>query len=478
MTVRPDIICLISTEHLGATFMGEDKYRLCSCGSGKKFKFCCYEQRAIWSGMSERELIRRAKELPSGQCYITLRWWDRGLPHVIVLREVPGGRVLMGSYLVDVFCLGVKDAYCRRLQNNEVPFYLDGCPDDLVEISFEDARSMILGAVEFARQFGFEPDDSWTVCSPLVEPERPFIRKFDFGKDGRPFYIQGPHDDVETIINKLAPFANEGNADYILAEDLDDESEFDDETEFFEWCEEVSSLMENKHFRDARKEIQQMLENYPERWEPFYLKGTCLAMEGKADQAIRLFNRAIAVEPTAETYLNLAGAHQSLFHIEEWITCLQKVVELDGAAGSFGHIARELIDEFAASIVKSYGISLDQYLTGAEIYDHAFRNLNAGHVDEAIRGFREVLKVLPHHVQSYGNLGLAYAGKGDRDLAIACLDRAIELDADYQPAIVNRRILLTAPDARLAVQSLKKIDFYGDRTRARSRSASARASGF
>jgi Tfp pilus assembly protein PilF len=232
--------------------------------------------------------------------------------------------------------------------------------------------------------------------------------------------------------------------------------------------------MEDKYFRDARNEIEDMLERYPERWEPLYLKGTCLAMQGKPEQAIPLLNQAIAAEPSAQAYLNLATAHQALFHHEQWITCLRKVVDLDGETGQYGHLAKAHIDEFAASILKSDGISLDQHFAVGRIYDEAFKNLTAGHFDEAIRGFSEVLEALPCHVQSYGNLGLAHAGLGARDRAISCLEKAIELDPDYQPAIVNRRILMDAPNERLAVQSMREIDFYGDRARPGSRRPAAR----
>ena len=443
--------------------MGEDKYRLCSCGSGRKFKCCCYEQRRFWSGMSDRELTKRAAELPVGQCYISRTWRERGLAQVVVLRQVPDGTMLLGAYLVDVFCLGVKNAFSAPLKNDEVRPFLDQCPDALQEIPYEDARSVILGAIEFARQFGFEPDESWKASNTLVEAHRLFTPRFNFGKDGQPLYIQGPQDDARKIMKRLAPFIREGSAHYIVAADEGDETDFD------EWCDEVSCLMEDKHFRDARNEIEEMLERYPERWEPLYLKGTCLAMEGKPDQAIPLLNQAIAAEPSPEAYLNLATAHQALFHLEEWITCLRKVVDSDGETGSLGRVAKETIDEFAASILKSDGLPLDQHFAIGRIYDQAFKSLTAGHFDEASRGFLEVLKALPRHVQSYGNLGLANAGLGERDRTIACLDKAIELDVDYQPAIDNRRILLAAPDKCLAVQSMREIDFSGDRARTGSR---------
>lgn len=409
--------------------------------------------------MSEQELIQRAAEFPVGSCYISRTWEERGLAQVAVLRQVPDGTSLLGAYLVDVLCLGVKNAFTSRLKNNEVRPFLDGCPETLREIPYEDARSVVLGGIEFARQFGLEPCDGWKTSRAIVEPERLFNRRFDFGKDGQPLYIQGPEDDVRTIMNKLDPFIKDGIAHYQLVADADDETEFDD------WCDEVSCLMEERHFRDARNEIEDMLERYPERWEPLYLKGTCLVMQGKPDQAIPLLRQAIAAEPSPEAYLNLAVAHHSLFHIEDWITCLRKVVELDDAEGQYGQVAKVQIDEFAASIRKSDGISVDQYLALGKVYDQAFRNLTTGHFDDAISAFSEVLKALPRHVQSYGNLGLAYAGLGQRDRAIACLDKAIELDADYQPAIDNRRILLAAQDELPAEQHMREIDFYGDRAR-------------
>jgi hypothetical protein len=61
----------------------------------------------------------------------------------------------MGSYQVDVFCLGIKDAFVARLKLDEMQSFLAHCPDAMQAISHEDARSVILGAIEFAMRFGF-----------------------------------------------------------------------------------------------------------------------------------------------------------------------------------------------------------------------------------------------------------------------------------------------------------------------------------
>src|SRR5438132_9690074 len=45
------------------------------------------------------------------------------------------------------------------------------------------------------------------------------------------------------------------------------------------------------------------------------------------------------------------------------------------------------------------------------------------------------------------DLGLAYAALGDQLAAIRHLDKAIELDPDYEPAIVNRRVIFALQPA-------------------------------
>jgi lipoprotein NlpI len=63
---------------------------------------------------------------------------------------------------------------------------------------------------------------------------------------------------------------------------------------------------------------------------------------------------------------------------------------------------------------------------------------------------------------------LAYAGLGDRRRALECLDTAISLDPGYRPAIDNRKILMdTPPGERLALSTMRVVDFYEDKVKAR-----------
>ena len=76
----------------------------------------------------------------------------------------------------------------------------------------------------------------------------------------------------------------------------------------------------------------------------------------------------------------------------------------------------------------------------------------------------------PKHVQSHGNLALAYAGLGGRADALACFDRALELDSSYEQAISNRRVTPNMREGEPFIPVVQKLNYYGDRVREQARS--------
>jgi hypothetical protein len=201
--------------------MGDDKYQPCPCGSGKRFKFCCYEKRASLNNASDAELIRRVAEFPVSRCLVNSNWED-GIAQVLVVRWMPNSQYLVGVYLVDVFCLGVKDTFVRaRFYDEDLTALLRRFPQRFGEIAYENARSMVLGAVEYARQLGFAPHEDWAVSRSILESDRSFNRKYQFGREGKPFYIQGPNDNAKKIMTQLEHLIKEGKADYIILADSD-----------------------------------------------------------------------------------------------------------------------------------------------------------------------------------------------------------------------------------------------------------------
>lgn len=233
--------------------MANDPYQPCSCGSGKKFKFCCYQKRKILDGISDTELITRSTEFPIHECYVSSDWQISGLAQIIVIRQLPNGKYLLGVYLVDVFCLGLKDTFIRtHLNEGMVDEILNQMPCGLDEVSYEDVRSIVLGAIDYAKNLGFEPDREWKRSGLIIESNRDFVHKFTFGKDGKPLFIQGPHDNKNKIMEKLLPLIKESKANFMTAADFEDLLENtnrdDDEVWLETCCDKISDLMECGNF--------------------------------------------------------------------------------------------------------------------------------------------------------------------------------------------------------------------------------------
>ena len=74
----------------------------------------------------ENYLKQKARSLKIGKCYISDGFDDVGEGHIIVTRLHTGGNVSVGVFLVDKYCLGVKDSFYRlRMPDYEFEEMLD-----------------------------------------------------------------------------------------------------------------------------------------------------------------------------------------------------------------------------------------------------------------------------------------------------------------------------------------------------------------
>lgn len=137
-----------------------------------------------------------------------------GLVGVLVAREHRRGtKVSACGYLVDAYCLGVKDALGPvvlhrdelRLVVREFFQAFNAFDDSVapaVRAPVELAAEIVLGAVDYARGLGFEPHPDFTATAGHLGDDRP-TGAIRFGCDGRPYFVQGPHDDAARILHTL-----------------------------------------------------------------------------------------------------------------------------------------------------------------------------------------------------------------------------------------------------------------------------------
>lgn len=161
--------------------------------------------------------------------------FEDGIGDVIVCRYKSGGWVEAGVFLVNVWCLGVKDAFFEACTEEEfqhilTKFFPDGVPQPKPAC---EGRKLVEGALHYAKTLGFSPHPDYKkgarVFGGINASDCP--SDFIFGRDGRPLYIQGPHDDkekAERIISTLTNKLGQKGFDFILHEDGD---LFDSETD-------------------------------------------------------------------------------------------------------------------------------------------------------------------------------------------------------------------------------------------------------
>jgi hypothetical protein len=157
------------------------------------------------------------------------RDWNResALASVLIARQsLKTGRVAAGLFLVDLACLGIKSAQVRiyndaREYRSELVAHAARL-QPMMSADFNLAAKILYTGLEYAAQFGFKPDPVFIQAEPLLtgaDPDAVATPVPTGGPDGKPHYINGPHDDPARIIAQLQRTAGDGNFHYTLQGD-------------------------------------------------------------------------------------------------------------------------------------------------------------------------------------------------------------------------------------------------------------------
>ncbi len=185
--------------------------------------------------MSPEKYIReRARSLEIGKCYINDDWREQGLATVIVTRLHKQGTFTVGSYLVDILCLGVKNSfYFFSGTKEEYDRYISRMEEglDMVEIDYNEAHNIIYGAVEFAEEGGIKPCKEWNVSKYILEEDDDNIPLIDYemGKNGKHFLVVHTYKELSTYLPTLRKNLPEDEIDFLVRQEDDDDYEsYDD----------------------------------------------------------------------------------------------------------------------------------------------------------------------------------------------------------------------------------------------------------
>lgn len=182
------------------------------------------------SQMSPATRLRRMAGAPIHSCRISERLWDLGQGYLLLARKAADGRMAAVTFLLDTYCVGVKDVILRVGEASDIESFMEmlEAGEPMVAIEPSRARKLLRDLVAWSRSIGLEPHPDYAVAEPLFGDVAADSsgESFPFGRDGKPLLISGPNDTPARIrkrIEALRRAVGDEGFDYMLEVERDDD---------------------------------------------------------------------------------------------------------------------------------------------------------------------------------------------------------------------------------------------------------------
>jgi Tfp pilus assembly protein PilF len=170
------------------------------------------------------------------------------------------------------------------------------------------------------------------------------------------------------------------------------------------------TMARNATYRTEISLWQDNIQNLPDTPRPYSNLGTALARQGKFDQAMAMFNKALAINEKLALAYNNRG------------TVYMDMGQMDRAVADFNQ-----------------AIKLDPRILGAH-FNRGIIAANRGHFAMALRDFEQVIALRPDYLRTYYHRGKALGALGKCQQAIADFSRSIEHRYMVGASLHNRAI--------------------------------------
>lgn len=222
-------------------------------------------------------------------------------------------------------------------------------------------------------------------------------------------------------------------------------------------------LVDNGDWHGGERILEKLKKKYRHHAHVCYGLGVLAAFDDKHDEAIHFFSRATQITPNfVEAYYNLGVAYQKQLNVPEMIKAFRQVIKFGESDNFVVNQAQDILSTLEKQIQNSDGVDIDGYLKGFQIFEEGMKYMKYRNWDAAIVKFNDTIKINPNNPQPHGNLGICYASIGKIQLALESFDNAIELDPNYEPALLNRRIVESLEEGEKLEKELKTIEYYKD----------------
>jgi hypothetical protein len=196
--------------------------------------------------------MRRMAGASIHSCLISETLFELGKGYVLLARKATDGRMAVATFLLDVYCVGVKDVILRVGEASEIGRFIEavGEAEPMVAIEPARARKLLRDLVAWSRSIGLAPHPDYATAEPLFGDISPDSsdESFSFGKDGKPFLIPGPDDTPARLrkrIEALLRTVGEGGFEYMLEVEGDDDPFDDEDLDFDDEFDEADDAIES-----------------------------------------------------------------------------------------------------------------------------------------------------------------------------------------------------------------------------------------
>lgn len=169
----------------------------------------------------ETSIFRKAGDFPLYECLLGGQL-DQGMALITVVRRQTEHLLMGAVYVVDTYCLGLKNTYCWK-GVTVTDYTMEKRPEHVAEFNAQPAtlervHQIIYGAIDYAHALDFKPHADFRITRNFIGERDAFPRdeSLEFGEDGKPLYIGGPRDNYAKILKHLEKRLGTDGFHYIL----------------------------------------------------------------------------------------------------------------------------------------------------------------------------------------------------------------------------------------------------------------------
>jgi hypothetical protein len=157
-------------------------------------------QRARVFSSNLRSQIALANTWPISASYITGNF-DQGMVNAVLVRRGRNGLSAFSQFLIDLYCLGVKNAASSVKPHHVVEGLLQRWDGNLQNVPPEYVRKLVEDSIGYALSLGLPPHPDSAVAQLIFGDIDPRLCKveFEFGQNGQPYFVAGPDDSPRRI---------------------------------------------------------------------------------------------------------------------------------------------------------------------------------------------------------------------------------------------------------------------------------------